>query len=50
MSFKIPLKLIYLVKKRKTVKVEYGWIEKKLTMNPMEKHITEKNTISENVP
>ena len=47
-SFKIPLKIIYLVKKgRKPILVEWEWTKKFLTMNRMEKHITKKHSIRE---
>ena len=45
MRFKLPLKIIYLVRKeRKIVLVEWVWTKKLLTMNPMEKQITKMNT------
>ena len=50
MRSKLPLNLIYLVKsKRKIILVEWVWTKQMLAVNLMGKHITKRNTISENI-
>ena len=50
MSFKIPLKIIYIIKnKGKSCWLNEGGLKKLLTMNPMEKQIKKMNTTSDNM-